>query len=155
MKAMLSAWRRWFMGRTPRERLMLTVLAAACGLFVGWLGARAVWDWRGDAAERRVEAVRALSEVNRAVQTSRSGGGAPAGLQVEATAVREASAAGFEPVFEATGEGLAFAAEEATTAALFGWLARLSAEGVQVRTLTVTENADATLSVQGVLASAA
>ena len=50
--------------------------------------------------------------------------------------------------------GLAFAAQQAPTAALFGWLAALEDQhGIEAVAISVTENADATLQAQGLLVS--
>lgn len=149
--------RSWIMGRSPRERLMLGLLAVAVVLFVGWLTVRPLWAWRAETAEARVDAARDLVEVKRAVaaqqQTPPAASRMPAD-QVEAAATRTAEAAGFQPVLEVGSDGVAFTADSVTSGVLFGWLSQLAGEGVQAVELTVTENADATLNAQGVVAGA-
>lgn len=138
---MIGSVQDWLDTRTPRERGLLAVMAAA---FLGvalWLGvARPVAAWKAAAAERRADAAADL------VLTGRAAGDAGVAGDAESVAQETASAAGLA----VTMEGGRFSVSGAATPALFGWLAALRTEhGVEVDELIVSKNADATLEARG------
>lgn len=151
----MKALTDWLAGRTQRERWMLIGLAVVAGGILVFYGViQPLNDWRAAAAERRADAVEATRLI----------AAAEARLQPGATSdpARLAEVAG--PLAEAQGltvdltpgedGGLAFSAQQAPTAALFGWLAALESQhGVEAVAISVTENADATLQAQGLLVS--
>lgn len=148
----------WWDGRTVRERRMLAVMSALIVAVLAWLlVVRPAWGWRADAAERLATARAERTEV-------------AAGLRALAPAAarppRAANAEGLEPLVRRTAlaagltvdlgmdpdGGLGFRITGARSAQVFGWLAVLEADhDVQVRSLGVVENADATLNVEGAL----
>lgn len=149
IQTLKSAWD----GRSQREQRLLAIMLLLLVGVLGWLLiVRPVFAWRADAAERRVEAAADLALV-------RSGlgrlAGAPSAMtpgQVRSAAQATADAAGLNIVFAPGDGGVGFTVQGARTQALFGWLATLSAQGgIEVRELTVSENADATVSADGLL----
>lgn len=155
MKALFPTFLAWFRTRSPRERWMLGLLGAALLLFFGWLSARPLWDWRADAADRRTAAARDLAEVRLAMAATEGGeisGATTPADQIEAAAMRLAAPLGFEPALEAVVGGVAFTTESVTSAVLFDWLSGLGGERIEARSLIVTENVDATLKAEGLLA---
>ena len=143
-------------GRTRREQQMLAVMALLLAAVVVWLGmVRPLSGWRDEAARDRARAETDLSEVRTALGRlpSTTAGRAPT-----------ADAQGLEPVLRQTAEAaglqlttgmdpsgrLGFRAANAPGAAVFGWLAALeTAHGLQPVSLSVVENADASLQVEG------
>lgn len=110
--------------RTPRERLLLTIMAAAlAGVAVWLLVVRPVGLWAERAAQRRLEAASALT----AVRAARPGASArPANL--EATLQATASAHGLEPVVGMSEEGgLGFRLNTADGDKVLRWLADIKA----------------------------
>lgn len=155
MKAMFEQARTWWTGRSPRERAMLSVMG-------GLIAAVAVWflvvsptlTWRSEATERRAEAGAQRARIEAGVARMQgSSGPSMAVSDMEQVANQTATAASLNVAFAPEDGGLGFTVTQATTGALFGWLAQLQAEhGMAPRTLVVSENADATLSAQGVFA---
>lgn len=149
---LLQAWD----GRTRREQRMLAVMALLAAAVVVWLGlVRPVHAWRAEAANDRDRAGAELVEVRTALTRLAP---APAG------GTRPADARGLEPVLMQTAEAaglrlttgmdasgrLGFRLVGAPAAAVFGWLAALeTTHGLQPASLSVFENADATLQVEG------
>ncbi|HYD28159.1 type II secretion system protein GspM [Brevundimonas sp.] len=143
-------------GRTRREQRMLAAMALLVAAVVLWLGVvRPVSGWRNEAARDRARAEGELVEVRSAL----------ARLAQEAgPGVRRADARGLEPVVRQTAEAaglelvtgmdasgrLGFRVANAPAAAVFGWLAALeTTHGLQPASLSVVENADASLQVEG------
>ena len=154
MNAMIQTAGLWWGGRSAREQRMLAVMGLLIAAVLIWLLAvRPAFAWRAAAAERRVEATGELARIERglAARLSVETGTAMPLIEVEQAARSAAEAAGLNlalSVDEAGGIG--FDAAGVTSAALFGWLGSLKADyGVEVRHLTVIENADATLDATG------
>lgn len=147
----------WLDGRTPRERVMLlgcTGLAAAvlCWLLIY----RPLQAWRETAADQRFAAVAEET----AVASALSGAGAsrPAALVGSINALVEATAAeaGVTPDLAMAANGdLGFAASSVPTGAAFVWLAAMERQGLTITSLSVIENADSTVTVEGAASGAA
>lgn len=156
MNRMLAELHQAWDGRTRREQQMLAVMALLLAAVVVWLGVvRPLSGWRDEAARDRARAETELSEVRTAL------GRLPS---MTAGRARAADAQGLEPVLRQTAEAaglqlttgmdpsgrLGFRAANAPSAAVFGWLAALeTAHGLQPVSLSVVENADASLQVEG------
>ena len=145
----------WLAGRTPRERWMLIGLALVAGgilLFYGLV--QPLYGWRAAAAERRVEAIEATRLIAAAEARITPGPASdPARLAEVTGPLAEAQGLTVE-LSPGEDGGLAFAAQQAPTAALFGWLAALESQhNIAAVAISVTENADATLQAQGLLVS--
>ncbi len=148
----------WWNARTVRERRMLRVMALlAAAVFVWLLIIRPAMDWRESAAADRAAAERDLAEVRVGQR-----------LMARPAAVPDAVVGvdGFEPLVLSTAEAagltvttgmaasgqLGFRIQNASSSALFGWLSALErAHGIEVVSLGVIENTDATLQVEGAL----
>ncbi|HYC98937.1 type II secretion system protein GspM [Brevundimonas sp.] len=143
-------------GRTRREQRMLAGMALLLAAVVLWLGViRPITGWRDEAARERTRAATELAEVRSALARL-----AP----VAGAGTRAADARGLEPVVRQTAEAaglelttgmdasgrLGFRLANAPGAAAFGWLATLeTTHGLQPASLSVVENADASLQVEG------
>ncbi len=143
-------------GRTRRERQMLAVMALLVAAVVIWLGiVRPLAAWRDEAAGDRARAGAHLVEVRTALTRLAPKAGGEA---------RAADARGLEPVLLQTAEAaglqlttgmdpsgrIGFRAANAPAAAVFGWLGALeTTHGLQPVSLSVVENADASLQVEG------
>ena len=146
-------------GRTVREQRMLMLMALIAAAVVVWLGViRPTMAWREAAAAERVQAEADLLEVREGlIRLARLQSPKPVAVDaggLEPLARRTAETAGLELTtsMDSSG-GLAFRISSGSSAAVFGWLAALQADhGVDVRTLGVVENTDATLQVEGSLA---
>lgn len=157
MNAMIQSAGLWWDGRSVREQRMLAVMGLLIAAVLVWLMVvRPAWAWREAASDRRVQATATLGRIEaglaRRASPSRA---APMALaDVEQAARGAAEAAGVTGMtLSVDGRGgLAFEAAGVSSAALFGWLSTLKSEfGVDTRSLTVVENADASLDAQGVL----
>lgn len=157
MSGFLEPVTRWWWSRTDRERQMLAVMALIAAAVLAWLLIlRPAWAWRAAAAERRTEARSTLLQVDAGVRRlAQKTDGATAAqtgpTDIEPLVIRTAEAAG---VIITTGMdpsgGLGFRADRTTSAQIFPWLTALKAQhGLEVSRLTVVENADATLQVEG------
>ena len=153
MAQMTAQMAAWWDGRTLRERRMLAFMAVAILAVLAWLlVVRPAWNWRAEAANERAAAESDLAKVERALSrlTPKGDNAGTVDLQV---AVAEANAAtGLTPVMGMSPEGgLGFTMSNVSTGSAFGWLADLHARKVDVASLAVVENADATVSVEGML----
>lgn len=160
MNRLVGAVEAWWSGRTLRERRMLMVMAGLLLATVVWLGVvRPVLAWRAAAADRAQAAAVTLAEVRAAVASfgpARPAASPPAeGL--EPLIRRTAEAAGLDVVTVMSGSGrLGFQLSSVGSGPLFAWLAAVESDhGLTICSLGVTENADATLNVEGGLASGA
>lgn len=158
MRPLVDKLRLWWEGRTVREQRMLAVMAVLVAATLVWLLViRPVWMWREAAAEHRAQAQSDLVEVRAGLRRL-----TPASGAVKASI----DAQGLEPLVRQTAEAsglvittgmdpsghLGFRISNASSAAVFGWLATLqTAHGITVRSLGVVENTDATLQVEGSL----
>jgi general secretion pathway protein M len=144
----------WWSGRTLRERRMLMVTAALLLAAAVWLGVvRPLMEWRAAAADRAEAAAATLVEVRTevaALGTRRPAPPPPVG-GLEPLVRRTAEAAGLEvvTVMSPTGQ-LGFQLSRVGSAPLFAWLAVLETDHrLTLCSLGITENADATLNVEG------
>lgn len=150
----------WWSGRTLRERRLLLVMIGLLLATVISLGVvRPVLAWRAAAADRATAASADLAEVRVAVaafEPARSEGGAPTeGL--EPLLRRTAAAAGVDVVTVMSASGqLGFQLSRVSSAPLFAWLSTLETDhDLAICSLGVTENADATLNVEGAVSAGA
>lgn len=147
----------WLDGRTPRERVMLIVCAGLAAAVLCWLLIyRPLQAWRETAADQRFAAVAEET----AVATALGGAGAsrPAGSVGDISAVVEATAAeaGVTPNLAMAANGdLGFTASSAPTGAAFAWLAAMERQGLTVTSLSLVENADSTVTLEGAAAGSA
>lgn len=158
MRALIDRLRLWWEGRTIREQRMLAVMAVLVAATLVWLLIiRPVGLWREAAGERRLQAASDLFDVRAgARQLAATPGSARASIDAQ----------GLEPLVRQTAESsglvittgmdpsgrLGFRISNASSSAVFGWLATLqTAHGINVRSLGVIENTDATLQVEGSL----
>jgi len=153
MTGPMSSILAWWEGRTIREQRMLGVMALFVATVLAWLlVVRPAWSWRAEAAQARVAAESDLQMARRLASRAPRNEGPSTDLQA---AVEAANAQlGLTPVMGmAPDGGLGFTLANAPTGAAFGWLAALHEKGVQASSLSVVENADATLTMEGSLAA--
>jgi general secretion pathway protein M len=149
----MKAARVWWDGRTAREHVMLAVLGGVLALVLGWFLILApLLTWKAAAAERLDAAVQthALASAAAGVDTSRSA--ARTAVDIETLITDSATEAGVAVQVSQDGGGTTFAVESAETARLFGWIGALERAGLTIASLSVLENADATLQAQGTVA---
>lgn len=158
MNRFMGPLQLWLSGRTLRERRMLMVMAVLLAATVAWLGVvRPVLAWRTAAADRAEASAAQLAEVRASVASlgpARPASQPPAeGL--EPLIRRTAEAAGLEVVTAMSPSGqLGIQLSQVRSGPLFAWLAALETDHhLTVCSLGVAENADATLNVEGALAS--
>ena len=153
MNRLTSTALAWWEGRTLREQRMLAVMGLAVLAVLLWLAVvRPAWAWREAAASERLHAENGLILVQRAARQTPSSdaGGGDINAAVEAASAQ----AGVTPVLGMAPDGaMGFSLSNVRTAAAFGWLSALHDKGVEAQSLSVVENADATLTVEGSLAS--
>lgn len=149
----------WWDGRTVRERRMLAVMVLLLAAVFVWLAVvRPALMWRAEAAHQRAIAQADLAFVHAGLgQLTPKPAGAPATADaggLEPLVVQTAQAAGLTVTTGMDPSGrLGFRIANGSSAAVFGWLAGLqTAHGVEVVSLGVVENTDATLQVEGGLA---
>jgi general secretion pathway protein M len=158
MNRLIGQAEAWWGGRTLRERRMLMVMVGLLTAFAIWLGlVQPVLGWRAAAADRAEAAAATLAEV-RAAAASFGPSRAPTSPPVEGLEPlvrRTADAAGLEVVTVMSPSGqLGFQLSSVGSGPLFAWLATLETDHrLTICSLGVTENADATLNVEGGLAS--
>lgn len=153
MTGLIARARSWFAGRSVREQRMLAAMAIALALFVAWFGVAApILNFRADAARDLARA-----RADHALLSSLSGRGAGdaggrSAAEIQNVAGAAASGAGVVASFTPEEDGsVRFAVTGARTGPLFSWLAQMERDGLTVRELGVTENADATLKAEGVI----
>ena len=145
--------RVWWDGRTAREHVMLGVLGAVLVLVLAWFLILApLLAWKAGAADRLDVAVQTHALASAAAGIDTSGGVARTPADVEALLTESAGEAGVAVQVTAEGGGATFTVESAETARLFGWIAALERAGRTIDSLSVLENADATLQAQGTVA---
>jgi len=156
MNGLMSQTAAWWDGRTLRERRMLAIMGLAVAVVLSWLVVlRPTWAWRDAAARERVLAETNLNLVRRAVGAESSPVESGDGVDLQAAVVQANTAAGVTPVMGMSPEGgLGFSLTNVSTRAAFGWLATLQGLKVEASSLSVVENADATISMEGGLSSA-
>jgi len=159
MSRLLAPVWQWWDGRTLRERRMLTGMLVILGLTAAWLlVVQPALAWSEAAADRRVQARSDREIVRAAAARLRVNAGPDAPRITDLGAVAQVSAATFgltlDTSMDAAG-GLGFRASKASTASVFAWLQDMKTRhGIEATTLSIVENADATLEVEGGLAAA-
>lgn len=144
----------WWRDRSPREQVLLALLAGLLGVVTLWFGVlRPLADAGDRAAARHATAVSALAEVRRvtgairvAEARRRTASDTPLLERVRASA----SAAGFAPeTLENNGTGeVSLRVTAIKPAPLLRWIADLEArDGITTMRLASTSNADQTLAV--------
>ena len=149
----VKAARAWWDGRTAREHVMLGVLGGVLALLLAWFLILApLLAWKAGAADRLDAAARTHALASAAAGIGTSGGVARSPADIEALLTDSAAEAGVAVQATAGGGGVSFAVESAETARLFGWVAALERAGLTIESLSVLEDADATLQAQGTVA---
>lgn len=144
----------WWRARSPRERGLLTAMAALGAVVLGWL---LVVQPLSDALEaqkaRHGAAVIALAEARARLEGGGGFTGAVAALPVDSLVGQAATEAGFVGArIRAQGPARAIVAiDAARPQAMFGWLVRLERSGLVVERLHAQANSDRTLSVEASL----
>ena len=153
MSGFIASARIWWAGRSLREQRLLLFLSGLLTCVILWFAViTPAINWRTHAAERRAEATADLALIEAGAARIAGGASSMDATQLQAAARRAADSGGVNAVFNPLDDSLGFSVNGATTAVLFGWLAALHAEhGIEARTLTVSENADATLNAEGLL----
>ncbi|WP_395670999.1 type II secretion system protein GspM [Phenylobacterium sp.] len=145
--------RAWFESKTPREKVLLAVMAAALLAFALWFGlfrplaqARAGAERRFELAAREAAAVQAASARLKSLPRPAQGRAADPARAVSETAAAEGlNLSRVEP--DPAG-GVQVAVNAVAPMRLFPWLASLQADhGVTPRHLTVIKDEQGTLSV--------
>jgi general secretion pathway protein M len=143
-----------WLARSVRERWLLGVMLALVALVLVWLAIlRPLSDMLSAARQRHGEAVTALAEARSqaaAIAALERERPAPLAGPIDVAVTAAASAAGFQlSGIQPQGPGrVSLAIGAAKPQALFGWIAGLEAQGYIVQSLSVTSNADRTLSAQ-------
>lgn len=150
MMTVSNTLRQWWGDRTARERALLGV----CGLLVVgtllWLLVyRPVHAWREQAADaRRASAVREAVVLSAIAEMAK----APATFEgdLEVLVNQMAQQSGVSPVLGMAENGdLGFRLDSTPVQPAMRWLAALEQAGARVTSLSVVENADATVTVEG------
>lgn len=154
MNSAVDRLRQAWDDRTRREQRMLVVMALVVAAAVAWVGVvRPTLDWRAEAARDRVRAERTLVEVRTALARTAPARPAPpvAAGGLEPLLRQTAEAAGLQITTGMDPSGrMGFRLAEAAPAAFFGWLAVLdTTHRLQPASLSVVENANASLQVEG------
>ena len=148
----------WWDGRTMREQRMLALMAVLLAAVFVWLAVvRPALGWRDAAAFDRARAEADLAHVQAGLRLIGPTVAAPRPVidaeVFEPLVLRTAETAGLTVTtgMDATGR-LGFRIPNASSSALFGWLSALESDhGIEVVSLGVVENTDATLQVEGAL----
>ena len=149
----MKAARVWWDGRTAREHVMLGVLGGVLALVVAWFLILApLLAWKVGAADRLDAAVQTHALASAAAGIDTAGGVARSSDDIEALLTDSAAEAGVAVQVSQDGAETTFTVESAETARLFGWVAALERAGLTIASLSVLENADATLQAQGTVA---
>lgn len=158
MNSILSNAAAWWDARTLREQRMVMIGGGLLLAVIVWLGVvRPLWTWREDAADDRALAEAdqqrvAVALARLAPSDAPAAGPAP---DLQAVVAEVGAQTGLTPVMGMAGDGnLGFSLSDISTAAAFGWLSALRDRGVDAVSLSVVENTDATLTVEGSLAAA-
>lgn len=151
---MTDSFKRWWQGRTLREQRLLLAMGGLAALVLAWLLViRPLDDALSAARERHGAAAVALAEARAnaaAIQGLQSEAPANLGGPVDTMLNQSATEAGF-PVarVERVSESEAsITIDSARPQALFGWIRQMESRGLVVARLTVTANADPTVSAQ-------
>lgn len=146
---MIAPLLAWYVGRTPRERVLVAVAGVLIVVAVFFAISVPVTDALASARARHADAVIALGETERrveaikAMQTART----PLDAPLDSVVRTRADAAGFAltNVAPAIGGGVQISIASARPGALLGWIAELERSGILVDTLGTTDNGDRTV----------
>ncbi|MFN4295386.1 MAG: type II secretion system protein GspM [Brevundimonas sp.] len=149
----IKAARVWWDGRTAREHVMLGVLGGVLALVLAWFLILApLLAWKDGAADRLHAAVQTHALASAAAGIDTSGGVPRTPADLETLLTDSAAEVGVAVQVSQDGADTTFTVESAETARLFGWIAALERSGLSIASLSVLENADATLQAQGTVA---
>jgi general secretion pathway protein M len=158
---MSAALALWWQGRSARERLLLMMLVGVALPVLLWMAVLRPLGAARDAAEQRLQSavrdgaeVQALAAAIRAAEAKAGGAGAAALMERVRQALADAGLAAES--LEQDGNGqvtLRIAAARAPV--LLPLAARLEAQGMIVQLLSVSRNADATVTARLTLSEAA
>ena len=141
----------WWSQRSERERRLLLVMLGLFALVLGWLlVVRPLGEALDAAKERHGAAVVALAEAKARTRVAVPSPASAPALPIDSLVSRSATEAGFANA-RVAGQGptrATVAIDAARPQALFGWAARLEAQGVAVASLRARANADQTLAVE-------
>ena len=148
----MSGLRLWWGERTPREQQLLMVMFALIGLILAWLVVVRPLSEALDGAQLRHSA--AVAELAQAKGRAEAAGTrsrpAVVPLPIDSLLSRAAAQAGFANA-RIVAQGPAAASitiDAARPQALFGWIAQLEGQGLQLRSLSARANQDRTLAVE-------
>lgn len=147
----------WLDGRTPRERIMLIVCGALLiGVLCWLLIYRPVAAWAEQAADSRFAAARDEAVVTAALAEVRAPADPDAAGDITQKVQQTAVGHGLTPNLAMAANGdLGFTLAGAPVGPAFGWLADMERDGLRVTSLSVVENADSTVTVEGAVSGAA
>ena len=147
----MSGLSAWWATRSTREQRLLAVMFGLIALVLIWLLViRPLGDAFDRAKQRHNAAVLALAEARARSNPGGTRTGATPPLPLDALVSRTAADAGFTAA-RVTGGGPATARltlDAARPQALFGWIARLEAQGVTIERLQARANPDRTVAVE-------
>ncbi|SNS04589.1 general secretion pathway protein M [Sphingomonas laterariae] len=155
MATLMERFRPWWTSRSPRERIMLLVMAGLLGVTLGWLLlVRPLGDALADARARHDRAILARAEAGGqadAIASLERAGPKALPAPVDVWIGQKASEAGFtvarvDPVSAAQAT---IVINVVRSQAFFAWVSELERrDGLIVEGLNATTNNDATLSVE-------
>ncbi len=153
---MMDDLRDWWLGRTPREHILLLVLAALVAGMVAWLLIwRPVNAYLETSRTVQSEALDRLSRTQAMVAEAKRIGAAPAssGLDIGAVITQSAIEAGFTLAKNEQGQPGQYQVviSAAKARALFAWLGGLERQGVIAQTASIRANGDGTVTFDAVL----
>lgn len=157
MQRLSGSLLQWWQGRTLRERRLLAAMLALLAATALWLlVVRPANAWREAASGRRALAEAAAATVARDLDRLATPGRPPAGASsegLEPLVRRTAEGAGLAPVLAMGADGgLGFQLASAPSGPALAWAASLETDhGLRLCRLSVVENADATVQIEGSL----
>lgn len=146
----------WWAGRSPRERVLLGVMAALLAAVLVWLIFVAFANARDRAVLRLDTAVTDMGRINAAaavIRRAQRAGPAPAAGTAVMIIGAAASQTGLalSRIDPQGNDRVGIAIANASSKAVFGWIAGLERRGYLVDRLTIRTNSDATIAVEGVI----
>ncbi|HEX6376532.1 MAG TPA: type II secretion system protein GspM [Allosphingosinicella sp.] len=154
---MTARFKALWLARSPRERWLLGAMFALAALVLVWLLIlQPLGDMLSNARERHAQSLAALAEARSqaaAIAALEQGGPATISGPIDRAVAAAAGEAGFQlSRLQPEGPGrVSLAMGAARPQALFGWIARLEAQGYVIERVNATSNPDRTLSAQVVL----
>lgn len=151
---MIDQLRDWWLLRTTRERVLLSVLGALALTILGWLLVwRPVNGFLDSARLEQGEALDRLARTKAMVAEAKKLPRAQAAVDVGAVITQSAIEAGFTLAKNEQMQAgqFAVAISSAKSRALFGWLGVLERQGVIAQSATIRTNGDGTVTFEAVL----